>query len=89
MTIPVEYIIDEQANRKAVVIPYAEWQNILATMEAFENSRADDQAKAECAVATAPTTPRIGVAKGRFQVPDHIDQSNEDIARLFLGETQF
>lgn len=28
---------------------------------------------------------RIGVAKGRFTVPDSIDASNEDVARLFSG----
>ena len=28
---------------------------------------------------------RIGVAKGRFEVPDDIDASNEDVARLFLA----
>ncbi len=28
---------------------------------------------------------RIGVAKGRFKVPDDIDQANEDVLRLFKG----
>ena len=28
---------------------------------------------------------RIGVAKGAFEVPDSIDGSNEEVARLFLG----
>lgn len=35
---------------------------------------------------TAPAGKRIGVAKGRFKVPDSIDTHNEDVARLFLGE---
>jgi len=30
---------------------------------------------------------RLGVAAGKFIVPDEIDQSNADIARLFAGET--
>ncbi len=39
-------------------------------------------------VALAPQadrTRRIGVAKGRFEVPDNIDESNEDIRQLFEG----
>lgn len=28
---------------------------------------------------------RIGVAKGIFNVPDNIDSSNDDVARLFFG----
>ena len=27
--------------------------------------------------------PRIGVAKGQFEMPDDIDRDNEEIARLF------
>lgn len=30
---------------------------------------------------------RLGVAKGEFVAPDEIDGRNEDIARLFAGET--
>lgn len=33
-----------------------------------------------------PTGKRIGVAKGKFKVPDNIDTHNEEVARLFLGE---
>ena len=29
---------------------------------------------------------RLGVAAGKFRVPDEIDESNADIARLFSGE---
>ncbi len=28
---------------------------------------------------------RIGVAKGKFEVPDNIDASNNEVARLFAG----
>jgi antitoxin (DNA-binding transcriptional repressor) of toxin-antitoxin stability system len=28
---------------------------------------------------------RIGVAKGAFEVPDDIDNHNDEVARLFLG----
>lgn len=34
---------------------------------------------------TVPLGKRIGVAKGRFEVPDTIDTHNEEIARLFMG----
>lgn len=29
---------------------------------------------------------RIGVAKGKFVVPDDIDADNDEVARLFCGE---
>ncbi len=38
-------------------------------------------------VATASLGQRIGVAKGAFDVPDNIDISNHEIARLFFGAT--
>ena len=28
---------------------------------------------------------RIGIAKGKFNVPDSIDAHNEEVARMFLG----
>jgi antitoxin (DNA-binding transcriptional repressor) of toxin-antitoxin stability system len=33
-----------------------------------------------------PSGKRIGVAKGKFKVPDSIDAHNAEVARLFLGE---
>jgi hypothetical protein len=38
-------------------------------------------------IAPADTTRRIGIAKGEFVVPDNIDQHNEEVERLFVGET--
>jgi prevent-host-death family protein len=35
-----------------------------------------------------PSGKRIGVAKGRFEVPDDIDAHNELVARLFAGKEQ-
>lgn len=35
-----------------------------------------------------PATQRIGIAKGKFEVLDNIDASNEEVARLFMGEKQ-
>ena len=37
-------------------------------------------------VARKPADQRIGVAKGRFTVPDDIDASNVLIAKMFAGE---
>jgi prevent-host-death family protein len=30
----------------------------------------------------------IGVAKGKFEVPENIDEDNEEIARLFYGDDE-
>ena len=35
-------------------------------------------------VDTAPVGQRLGVAKGKFEVPDTIDAHNAEVARLFL-----
>jgi len=35
-----------------------------------------------------PSGQRIGVAKGKFIVPDNIDEDNDLIAALFNGDTQ-
>ena len=37
-------------------------------------------------VQVAATAKRLGVAKGKFKVPDDIDAHNDDVARLFRGE---
>ncbi len=37
-------------------------------------------------MAAMPTGKRIGVAKGKFKVPDDIDARNVDVAKMFLGE---
>ena len=42
-----EYIVDENLNRKSVVLPYSEWENIVEEMEELEDIRAYDQAKNE------------------------------------------
>jgi len=34
---------------------------------------------------TAPAGKRIGVARGKFKVPDDIDAHDEEVARRFLG----
>ncbi len=35
-----------------------------------------------------PEGRRIGVAKGKFEVPDNIDASNDEVARLYVGGEQ-
>ncbi len=34
---------------------------------------------------SVPAGRRIGVARGKFEVPDSIDVHNDEVARLFLG----
>lgn len=36
-------------------------------------------------LALSPAGPRIGIARGCFEVPDDIDRNNDEVARLFLG----
>ena len=42
-----EYIINEQAQKKAVIIKFNEWKNILSEMEELDDIRAYDIAKAD------------------------------------------
>lgn len=42
-----EYIIDEKAHKKAVVLPFVEWEKVLEDIEELEDIRAFDKAKAE------------------------------------------
>jgi prevent-host-death family protein len=39
-----------------------------------------------CPVSGRKPGKRIGVAKGRFEVPESIDGENAEVARLFRGE---
>jgi antitoxin (DNA-binding transcriptional repressor) of toxin-antitoxin stability system len=38
-------------------------------------------------VESGATGPRIGAAKGCFEVPDDIDAHNDEVAAMFLGRT--
>jgi len=42
-----EYIIDERQHKKAVVLPYPEWEKVLEEMEELEDIRAYDAAKVD------------------------------------------
>ena len=37
---------------------------------------------------SSPKGQRIGMAKGKFKVPDSIDANNDEVARLFKGREQ-
>jgi antitoxin (DNA-binding transcriptional repressor) of toxin-antitoxin stability system len=39
-------------------------------------------------IAVAPVERRIGVARGKFDVPDDIDAHNEQVARLFYSDPE-
>lgn len=39
-------------------------------------------------VDNGPAGKRIGVAKGKFKVPDSIDAHNAEVAKLFMGKAK-
>lgn len=41
-----DYVVDENGKRKAVVVPVAEWKQILEALEELDDIRAYDNAKA-------------------------------------------
>ena len=40
-----EFVVDEAKNPKAVLIPLAEWETVVAALEDLEDIRAYDEAK--------------------------------------------
>ncbi len=40
-----EYVVDEAGNRKAVLIPISEWNQLIELLEELEDIRAYDEAK--------------------------------------------
>lgn len=36
-------------------------------------------------IQTSPVGQRIGIARGKFEVPDNIDAHHDEVAELFLG----
>ena len=42
-----EYVVDEHQNRKAVLLPVAEWEQIVSELEELDDIRAYDSAKQE------------------------------------------
>ncbi len=47
ITIHEEYLVDDQGDRKAVVLPIAEWQEVLSALEELDDVRAYDEAKSQ------------------------------------------
>ena len=47
ITIHPEYVVDENQNKKAVIIPFIEWKQILEEVEELEDIRAYDATKSE------------------------------------------
>jgi len=47
MNVHPEYIVDENLNKKFVVIPYGEWKEIVEEIEELDDIRAYDRAKQE------------------------------------------
>ena len=41
-----QYVVDENQQRKAVLLPLAEWQRIVEELEELDDIRAYDEAKA-------------------------------------------
>jgi len=42
-----EYLVDERGNRKAVVVPVAEWEQVIELLEELDDIRAYDEAKSQ------------------------------------------
>ena len=42
-----QYLVDEEGNRKAVVVPISSWQEILEALDELDDIRAYDEAKRE------------------------------------------
>jgi PHD/YefM family antitoxin component YafN of YafNO toxin-antitoxin module len=45
VTVHPEYVVDEQQNRKAVLLPAAEWDRIVDELEELDDIRAYDDAQ--------------------------------------------
>lgn len=45
VTVNPEYVVDAQQNRKAVLLPLAEWEHIVSELEELDDIRAYDAAR--------------------------------------------
>ncbi|WP_446009918.1 hypothetical protein [Candidatus Electrothrix sp.] len=45
LTIRPEYVIDSKKQPKAVLLPFSDWEKVLAELEELDDIRAYDQAK--------------------------------------------
>ncbi len=46
VTLHPQYVVDENQERKAVLLPVAEWEQIVEDLEELDDLRAYDEAKA-------------------------------------------
>ena len=42
-----EYVVDDKNRKKAVVLPFSEWEQLMEELEELEDIRAYDEAKAQ------------------------------------------
>ncbi|MBI2441696.1 MAG: hypothetical protein HYV35_10030 [Lentisphaerae bacterium] len=47
LTMHPEYVVDEKARKKAVLVSFAEWQQLMEALEELNDIRAYDTAKKE------------------------------------------
>ena len=47
LTMHPEYVVDEKARKKAVLVSFDEWQQLMEAIEELDDIRAYDQAKQE------------------------------------------
>ncbi len=47
-----QYLVDEEGNRKAVVVPISEWEQLLELLEEVDDIRAFDEAKRRASEST-------------------------------------
>lgn len=46
LAVHTDFVVDRKDNLKAVLIPYAEWKNLMEDIDELEDIRAYDRAKA-------------------------------------------
>ena len=68
-------IIQEQAVEMIGLLPDDRVEVIIEVMKGFMKPITD--------IKEQPKKTRIGIAKGKFVVPDDIDECNEEIAEMF------
>jgi hypothetical protein len=64
-------VLKEQAVQLLDILPDDRVEIIIRVMQGFITPVSDSESK------------RIGVAKGKFDVPDDIDECNDEIAEMF------
>lgn len=47
LSVHPQFVVDEEQKRKAVLLPYDEWQKIVEEMEELDDIRAYDESKAQ------------------------------------------